>query len=299
MGVKRGFTGGIHAWLLGLFLLLLQGGAAFATEERGGNGLLFRVHAPGGAVSYLFGTIHSEDRRVLTLPRPVREAFESSRLLAIEVKPDAALLLASMSVMVYSDGRDLQSVVGDEIFRRCVEAMAPRGVPEAVVRQFKPWTLATMLSVPPAETGEFLDFMLNRLAIEQGREVIGLETVQEQLEVFDGMDEADQVALLVDTLNNLDELPMLNQQLLEAYLERDLRRLAELSEQSMELSGEGLSQRIQERVVDDRNRKMAERIEALLHDGGVFVAVGALHLPGREGLLQLVREKGFGVELVY
>ncbi|MET0048658.1 MAG: TraB/GumN family protein [Sedimenticola sp.] len=297
--MKRGFTGGIHAWLLGLLLLLLQAGAAFATEERDGNGLLFRVHAPGGAVSYLFGTIHSEDRRVLTLPRPVREAFESSRLLAIEVKPDAALLLASMSVMVYSDGRDLQSVVGDEIFRRCVEAMALRGVPETVVRQFKPWTLATMLSVPPAETGEFLDFMLNRLAMEQGREVIGLETVQEQLEVFDGMDEADQVALLVDTLNNLDELPMLNQQLLEAYLERDLWRLAELSEQSMELSGAGLSQRIQERVVDDRNRKMAERIEALLHDGGVFVAVGALHLPGSEGLLQLVREKGFGVELVY
>nr|WP_281254037.1 TraB/GumN family protein [Solemya velesiana gill symbiont] len=200
---------------------------------------------------------------------------------------------------MYDDGRDLKSVVGEEIYRRCVEAMADRGMPEIAVRLFKPWTVTTMLSVPPAETGEFLGFYLYRLAVQKGIEVIGLETVQEQLDVFDGMPETDQVALLVDTLNNLDQLPMLNQQLLEAYLQRDLRKLAELSNQSLSLSDEALGYQIKQRVVDDRNRRIAKRLEPLMYEGGLFAAVGALHLPGEAGLLVLLREQGFSVDLVY
>lgn len=284
-------------WLLGLLLVLLPGmGLAQGFVERG---LLFRIESPGGKTNYLFGTIHSDDKRVLDLPGPVRLAFGSSRRLAIEVLPDVSLLLESMRVMIYDDGRNLEQVAGREIYLRSVEAMAGLGMPESAVRNLKPWTVATLLSVPPSKSGEFLDFYLYRLALERGMEVVGLETVQEQLAVFDGMREQDQLALLVDTLNNLRQLPMLHMQLLENYLQRDIGMLMELSNQTLQMGDQELSGRIQERVVDGRNRKMAERLEPLMKRGGLFAAVGALHLPGESGLLQLMRNKGFSVKIVY
>ncbi|OOZ36311.1 TraB/GumN family protein [Solemya velesiana gill symbiont] len=77
-------------WLL-LLLLLLSG--LVLAQPSGDNGLLYRIQAPGGEISYLFGTIHSEDKRVMDLPGPVGDAFQHSRRLAIEVTLDAALLL--------------------------------------------------------------------------------------------------------------------------------------------------------------------------------------------------------------
>ena len=103
-----------------------------------------------------------------------------------------------------------------------------------------------------------------------------------------------------DTLRENDKFPQMFEQLIEAYLQRDLQALAALSEQqSMSASDKALQQRFMGTLVDERNQRMVTRLLPLLEEGGVFAAVGALHLPGNTGLLAQLRQHGLRVSPVY
>jgi len=286
-------------WLAVVLAVLLWVQGAPAEDVGLGRGLLFEVQAEGGGSCWLFGTIHSEDPRVLDLPESVRSAFEGAAVVVLEVVPDAQAILASMVTMVYTDGRGLESILGPALYREAVDAVAGLGMSEAAIRDFKPWALVTMLSVPPGATGEFLDLRLHRLAVEAGKSVRGLETIAEQLAVFEDLSEADQVALLRETLAVLSELPAVYERLLAAYLARDLPGLQGLSEEYLQGGDPDLAERFRTAAVDVRNARMAERVAPLIESGDCFVAVGALHLPGAGGILQRLAGRGFTIRVVY
>jgi hypothetical protein len=280
-------------------LALLPWVAALAAEAPLERGLLFEVRSERGESSYLFGTIHSENDRVMDLPPPVRSAFGGARIFVMEAIPDAEAVLRSMVTMVYTDGRSLAGVVGGDRYGEIVEAMKSRGMSEEAIKDFKPWAIVTILSVPPAETGEFLDMHLYKSALAAGKPVIGLETIDEQLAVFDGLSESDQVALLSDTLAVLDQLPEVHERLLDAYLQRDLAELSRLGEEYLGGGDSEVGERFKEAALDLRNARMTERMVPLIEKGGHFVAVGALHLPGDAGILARLRAIGFEVRPVY
>lgn len=284
-------------WFFLLWLLLLQGVAA--AEIPFGNGLLFRIQKAGAEPSYLFGTIHLEDRRVVNLPEPVRSAFDGSRRVVLEMTLDGSNIFTSVMSMIYMDGRELRNVVGEELYLRAVAAMEIRGVPEVALRRYKPWSVATLLIVPPAETGQFLDFVLYQTAQAAGKPVLGLETAEEQLQAFDEMPEDAQIKMLEETLDNLDQVPAMLSSMVDAYLDRDLAGLVRINEAYQEGSDPKLVKLFQERLIDDRNRRMAERLHPMLEEGGVFVGVGALHLPGEKGILNLLKTAGYKIEVVY
>ncbi len=284
------------AWLFLVLLFFIPTLIAAPLFDRG---LLFHLKHPDGGDGYLFATVHSGDERVLNLPREVVEAFNSTQRVAIEIKLEPAAMLLSLSALFFPDGRELRSVVGDSLYAEVVEAFEARGFPEIAVRHFKPWAVATLLSLPPQEGDTFLDEMLYKRAQFQGREVLGLESAEEQLSVFEKMTESEQVDLLRDTLNNLDLMPTMNRELLDAYLARDLGLLYELGNQYFDAEGKPAVQRLQKRILDDRNVIMADRLEKLLGKGSIFAAVGALHLPGEQGMLNLLMQKGFRIEKVY
>ena len=100
----------------------------------------------------------------------------------------------------------------------------------AAFQDFKPWAVVTLLSLPPSEKGEFLDLVLYKAAVEARKEVKGLETMEEQLAVFDDLSEADQIALLRETLDSRDQMPAMFEDLIQAYLAQDLDALMERSE---------------------------------------------------------------------
>lgn len=282
-----------------MLTVLLSWGIAPAGEDAFGRGLLFEVEAERGGACWLFGTIHSEDPRVLDLPEPVQRAFEGAEVVVLEVVPDAQVILESMVTMVYTDGRGLESVLGPDLYREAVAAVAEIGMPEAAIRDFKPWALVTLLSVPPGATGEFLDLRLFRLAVDAGKAVRGLETIDEQLAVFEDLSEADQVSLLRETLAVRDQLPAVFERLLSAYLARDLGGLQALSEEYLQGGDPELAERFRTAAVDTRNARMAERIAPMIAAGNCFVAVGALHLPGEGGILDRLADEGFGIRAAY
>lgn len=282
-----------------MLVVLLWAGSAPAGEGAFSRGLLFEVQAEGGGACWLFGTIHSEDARALDLPAPVQGAFDGAGTLILEVVPDAQAILESMVTMVYTDGRGLESVLGPELYGEAVEAVAELGMTEAAIRDFKPWALVTVLSVPSGATGEFLDLRLYRLAVSASKPVLGLETIDEQLAVFEDLSEADQISLLRETLAVRDQLPALFERLLTAYLARDLGGLQHLSEEYLKGGDPDLARRFHAAAVDVRNARMAERIAPMIAQGDCFIAVGALHLPGEGGILERLAGQGFAIRVAY
>jgi uncharacterized protein YbaP (TraB family) len=288
---------GLGRWFLIVCLLLLQGTAV--AEIPFGEGILFRIEKGDNQPSYLFGTVHLEDERVLKLPQPVRSAFDESRTVVLEITLDETSILAAAMGMFITDGRELRDLVGEDLYLRTVTVMESRGIPEVALRHYKPWSVMILLLVPPPETGEFLDLVLYRTAQAEGKQLRALESVEEQLAVFDDISEDQQVKMLEETLNNLDELPTMFTKMLDVYLARDLAGLVELNEAYQKLGDQKLNRMFQERLIDSRNKRMVERLHPMLEEGGLFIGVGALHLPGEVGILNLLDSAGYRIEAVY
>ena len=278
------------------FFLLLACGQA-DTGHR--HGLLWEISQAGQQPSWLFGTIHSEDPEIVNLPPTVREAMDAARSVVLEILMDADAMQYSSTAMLMLDGRSLPDVIGRPLYEKVSTAIASRGIPELVLNHMKPWAAAVTLSTPAPETGEMLDRVLYQDALEQGKAVYGLETLQEQLSLFDAMPEADQIALLNDSVDNFQQLDALHAELLTAYKQRDLGEILAISTASMQAGDQRLAEDFQRRLIDERNRRMAERMQPYFRQGKAFVAVGALHLPGKDGLLNLLERQGYTLRRLY
>ncbi len=279
--------------LICLFVSLAQAGAE---KDRG---LLWELSKPGTPASYLFGTLHSEDPDVVRLAPPVQKAFDAAQAVVIEVLFDMQAMKLSSAAMLMMDGRSLKDIVGESLFTAAAAAMRLRGMPDMLTEHMQPWAVAVSLSTPAPETGQVLDMVLYQDALQQGKPVYGLETIQEQLEVFTGMSLDDQVRLLQDAVEHFDEIDALYAELLTAWKQRDLARLVAINESELASGGEQFAADFQKRLIVHRNHLMAQRMQPYLTQGRAFIAVGALHLPGETGLLNLLEQRGYTVKVVY
>jgi uncharacterized protein YbaP (TraB family) len=296
----RGFAA-MRACLL-LLLMVLCGPvcAAAPPPVLPDRGLLFELNAPtGGRPVYLFGTMHSEDPRVLDLPEPVAAALERSPALVLEAIPDEASLKTAAAAMRLDAGTTLADLLPAALYRDALESLLARGLPEVAVRTLKPWAAMTLLMSPPVETGVFLDRRLYRLGLEGGKEVLGLETTTEQLSVFDQLSDADQASLLRGALAAQDGQEARFDALIGAYLAGDLMELRRLSQAPIPGVGAALQRRLRHLLIDSRNARMALRIKSLPATRSHFIAVGALHLPGEGGLLARLAGDGYGIRRLY
>ena len=286
----------LRRYLVCLSVLFCQ--AAVAVAEGPAHGLLWKISRPGAAPSYLYGTIHSEDAGVIALAPAVESAFNDSRRVILEVLLDTDAMAAGSAALLMTDGRRLSEIVGKPLFEQTAAALLSRGIPEVVAEHMKPWAAATALAMPAPETGVVLDMVLFQRAQQEGKQLHGLETIAEQLEVFEGLPLDDQVALLRDAVEQFAKIDALYAELLAAYKRQDLAALMAINEAAMATGDQRLARDFQRRLIVDRNKRMAERLEPYLKQGGVFVAVGALHLPGEQGLLRLLGRRGYTLTAV-
>ena len=149
------------------------------------------------------------------------------------------------------------------------------GQPEIVVPMMKPWAVAVTLMLPPSETGMVLDLLLYQEALAAGKNVSGLESASEQMDVFDSMSKEDQIALLKDALDSQQDIKRMLVELKAAYLARDLKRLVEISDKSMR----GSSQRTR----DHFNRR-------LLLERKLVRILGRKEIPGRPLIYATTKE---------
>jgi len=290
--------------------------AAQAPQQPQATGKPFLWRIEGPVPSYLYGTIHVPDRRVLQLPEVVVRAVDAADVLFTELPLDTATQLSIAPKLLLPEGQDLRKVAGEQLYGRLVRALTagfgqnlPPGVGEMVamtMSRMKPIMALTQLLqleyLPDVLAGRKpLDATLYDMAVSRGKQVGGLETVDEQMAVMDSLSIEDQLKVLATTLDSLEKATPqeLNsvRDLVDLYLSGDLDALAaEMNRQDPEY--EILEEKFKTRLLDDRNVNMADRIAAHLSENptkSYFFAVGAGHYPGDAGVLSLLGRKGLRV----
>lgn len=262
------------------------------------HGLLWRIRATGTAPSYLFGTIHLADPRVTALAESVQAAFDESEVLVaeLELHPLARTQIAQASLLP----ADAESIAdrAPEVFGMLEElAWQEFGLRKDDLLRLKPWAVFTLLSRPHGGSGKVLDEVLQDRAAERGYEIIGLETAQELVTALDGISTPDQIEILRDTVCHYEELKQQVAELVGYYLAGDLAAMWAIN--SRPHHDEAVYARFIDRILTQRNRRMLERLRGPLARGRLFIAVGALHLPGEEGLLHGFEEMGYQLEKVF
>ncbi|MGF1612277.1 MAG: TraB/GumN family protein [Kiloniellales bacterium] len=292
--------------LLGLLLLVAAVQVAAAAEPlRYGQGLLWRIETQGAPPSYLFGTMHSTDPAVLSLPDPVKQAFGEARSLALEMVIDQAVQQQLGQAMVLNDGRSLDGIIGQQRFSAVTEVGAKYGLPPQALRVFRPWAAMSVFSMTPTEFQRNsagilpLDQALQAAAGQRGMPVHGLETVEEQIAVFADIPEPEQIQLLDLVLRDHPEIERWYDRIKRAYLAGDVADIYSLMTEQTEGAPASVAESFEDRLILERNERMARRMAPLLNQGLVFVAVGALHLPGERGILRLLEIEGRQVTRIY
>jgi len=156
-----------------------------------------------------------------------------------------------------------------------------------------------VLSMPRQVSGLPLDLYLQQYAAGLGKPLHGLESIEEQVALFEELSNTEQLQLLRSTLQQLPEMPALIEALTVAYLDRDLAAMQALTDAQLAIGDVQFNRRFIKRLIDDRNVKMLQRMQARRREGGAFIAVGAMHLPGKRGLLNLLRGQGYELRVVY
>lgn len=260
------------------------------------QGLLWKITRPGIPDSFLYGTVHLADPAVATPSPAVLSALRQARAFGLEVLFDEATLARVAASMQAAPPGNLGSAAGSATLREAEKRLAAYGVDAAGARRLKPWAAWTTLGLPPsqASAGEPLDLRLLALARQAGLEVFGLETLEEQVAVFDAMSLPDQLTLLQDALCFADAQQAELAATLAAWQREDLGWLLAQGRQQ----ASPVVQALMKRLLEDRNATLAQRLLPRLQQGGVFAAVGAAHLPGNEGVLARLATAGFEVSRV-
>lgn len=293
----------IVAFLAALAMADVAAGMGYGPPplEAFGEGLLWRVDKPGLTPSYVFGTIHLSDRRVIALPGPVRDALEGAKSFTMEIMVDDMGRLVFMEAMQLPGNTDLRSLLGEDLYGKVNRLLARNRISPEVANRLKPWGALLNLTEPSGDPGATLDHELLHAAMLRRKPIYQLEGVEEQIFLFDEMPMEIQVDLLRHAVDRYEQAGQVNENLIVAYLARDLAGIWRINARFMEKEGvmAPYNQYFVKRVIHGRSVVMAHRMQARMRDGAAFIAVGALHLYGENGVLNLLSRDGYRVTRIY
>lgn len=272
-------------WLLLTTVFLLLSQQAGAAEK----GLFWQLESPSGQVSYLFGTMHTDDNRVTNFPPSVIQALKNVDTFMLEVAdaPPASLLqLPQGNLKQYLSETELEQVA------RLADMHV---IPMEMVLRMKPWLLAVLFDLPKPQTPFAQDLLLKAKAEELDKRVLGLESPQEHFGVMDNLTTEEQLQMLRAVLKRSQKQKENDfERLMKAYLAGDSEQVANMDDAMTQgVLPAALWQRMRVKLLDERNVLMAERSLEQAKQGRVFIAVGAAHLAGKDGLIQTFRQAGF------
>ncbi|WP_339762946.1 TraB/GumN family protein [uncultured Hoeflea sp.] len=286
---------------------------AAAAAAPNGRGLLWKIEKPGVAPSWLFGTMHVTDPRVTALPSAAQAAFDTAGTVVIEtidildpVKAQAALL-TKPELTMFTDGTTLNELLSADETKIIEAELARRGIPLALVSRMKPWMIAGLVALPACELArkadgvEFLDIKIANAASDQGKQLLGLESIGEQMAAMADLPMEFHIQGLVETIKLADLMPDIMATMVDLYLQGEISQIMPVilaaGPADMEQDASGYAA-FEERIVTMRNHVMAERAAPILDAGNAFIAIGALHLPGKQGLVALLEDAGYTVSAV-
>lgn len=285
-----------------LALVVLWAPPASSDEKRAyTQGLLWRVESQGAPASYVFGTIHVSDPRVQTVVQDMLQTVGPLDSISVEIVQTPEATAATAQRMFSLDGPPLSQRIGAQMFANTVAAAAPYGMNATVLERIKPWAIAVTLSLPVSELRAQAAGQLNSEKILEAHAarnrvaLYAIETVDEQLNLFDDLPEVKQIDMLRLTLQHSDKADNFFARLLNAYLAQDLTDVYRIMEEFSAGEQTNLQEFFESDLIGKRNLRMVERIQPRLAEGNALIAVGALHLPDEVGVLRLLEQRGYTI----
>ncbi len=253
------------------------------------TGLFWQIKSPTGKVSYLFGTIHTDDNRVTDFSAPIKTALKSVDVFVMETTPNGDphnFLMAEGSLKTMLTEEEMDQ------FRRLVDFHVMH-LDRAL--KMKPWLLAVLFSQYKPQTPYAQDNLLMRSAEDFGKPVKGLESNAEHFGVIDSFSMDEQMVMLRAALK-MDEAQKAHdfERLIAVYQQEDSDQLLALNAEVTEAGlPKTLSKKMLQKLLNDRNQLMANRSIAIANEQSTFIAVGAAHLPGESGLIKQFQQAGY------
>lgn len=256
----------------------------------------------------LAGTYHLEDPRHAASMVALAPSISAAQTVLVEAGPDDEtalkdLLARNPSVMILTD-TTLPEVMDPTEWARLSEALLQRGIPPFLAAKFQPWYISMMLAIPacsmPIGTGEGLDGMVIKAAMERGIPVRALEPFDTVLSIFDKLTRDEQIAMIRSALALEDRAADYTVTLADSYFEGQSRLMWELMRaETLALPGYTPQMvaaefaAMEEAMILSRNRAWIGVLEEAAAKGPAFAAFGALHLPGAEGVAALLQARGW------
>ncbi len=254
------------------------------------NPLLWSIQKDG-KTSYVLGTMHTGIDPTTRLPDIVWKKLDEAKIFAMETDLGGA---AKLDVLL-KGGKSLKDLLGPEYWKKLEDAL---GVEEANrLIGFKPMIPATLISMKGLEQTPPMDGVLHGRALNQNKKIVFLEPIDLQAKV---LEKWMNVQALKDMLDDVDAQKKRGQEMYEAYVSGDEKRILAINEEEhQEFIKKGRSQKEYDEQMEDmlyrRNASWIPTIEKINAEGPAFIAVGALHLVGDKSVLDLLQKKGFEV----
>ena len=279
--------------------------------------LLYRVTGENGQQMYLMGTIHAGDSRTAYLPEEVYTAFEESDALAVEanviafeeqVEQDPQLAAQIAALYMNQDGKSIEELLDPELYAHAVKLIKASGNYVAGAEYMTPYIWSNMIdqffvSLSGIRAEQGVDLRLIKLAEEQEKKILEVESSMQQIEMFANFSRELQLLILEENLDyTVAEYSSELQELYEMWCAGDeaaLRKM--LAEEDDEMTAEELAlyQEYVDKVIIQRNEGMLEVAVEYLESGEtVFYAVGLAHLLQENGLVDTLQTAGYTVEQV-
>ena len=273
------------------------------------NALLWKISGNGlEKDSYLYGTIHIIDADDFFWPKNTMETFNKSEKVVFEIDldemSDMSNIFGMMTKIMMKDGMTLKKLLSDEDYTVVTDHFKDMGLPMFMLEKMKPMFLTIFAEGdmdmgamagggdPSAATTKSYEMEFYELANNTEKEVFGLETMDDQISLFDSIPYSDQATMLVETIKaskEADSGAASEMELLtKMYLNQEINDMvAAIEDEDSEFAG------FEDLLLNDRNQKWIPQMSAYMKAGTTFFAVGAGHLAGQEGVINLLRTVGY------
>lgn len=284
-----------------------------AAATPNGASRFWKVEKAGVKPSWLYGTMHVSDPRVLDLPPKAAEALHESGTVVIETADlldpakAQAEILSKPELTMFTDGKTLADFLSPADLSLLKKGLRKRGLSFQLVSHMKPWMLASLVALPACEAArkqagdDILDKKIAEDAKAAGKTVEGLETLNEQLQAMAGLPIAFHMRGLIETLELGRLMDDVTATMTDLYLQGKIGTIMPVMQAvspKKDAAEESGYAAFQQRIITDRNAVMAKRAAPIIDKGNAFIAIGALHLPGAQGVVARLRKSGYTVTAV-
>ena len=293
------------AVLILCFVLLTSCSTPADNNEETSLSFLWKVSSDTNTV-YILGSVHVAKADIYPLAEAIENAYALSEYLVVEVDINAISELEMTYLLIkkgiYPTGESLRDNISEDLYSRLCDRLResdPTGQWLSSVHLFRPWVAATLISdLDYMALGYDVEFGIETYFLDKaeadGKDILELESFEYQLDIFASLSDDLQIAMLEDAVNNqVTEESM--ETMFEAWSTGDAEMMEQLLFISKALHPE--YQPVYDVLYDERNFLMIDRIEQYLQDNETyFVVVGAAHLVGENGLINLLVDKGYTVQ---